>query len=917
MIKIDFASQALAADGTANGVLTVSSAYSFNRGARVYLSATGVATKELLVNEILTATTLSVKEDHGYQYSNFDCSAYTLVLGATLTQPLQYPLEPFPDETPASTVLTDQGAPGILADAWPVLITDGLSSPAIRDGAPAGNEWGMVVRLAGGATGGTSDTFDAIFPTLGTAAGFNDGSKMQSARVFDADSGAGIEHVLGVQLRKSGAGGSVEIGTAASPIRTDPTGSTAQPITAASLPLPAGASTEATLGGVLTTAAFQARINTLGQKAMAASTPVTIASDQPAFPVTQSGVWHITNITGTVSLPTGAATQATLASVLTTQTDGSQKTQITNYPASQTVDGTVTVNQGNAGASLWKVDGSGATQPVSGTVSAAQSGAWTVAVSSSALPTGAATEATLAGKVADSTVTARLGTLGQKTMAGSAPITIASDQSALSVAQSAAPWNITNVSGTVSLPTGAATEATLVTRVAESTFTARIPVVGQKAMAASVPVVIASDQSPVKNTTYSNGVEIGINHNPYYVAISTGGGNIDAFSRLRVSSPTTLFDSKLVSDNAPLVWDDQQTSGAGATSSYNANQSSVTLSVSNLTAGTRVRQTFQCFHYQPGHSHLVLQTGVLGAATNGITSRIGNFNEQNGVFFESISSGIRIVKRSFTSGVAVDTAVAQTSWNLDKLDGTGASGIGIDWSKTQIFVIQFQWLGVGSVWYGLDVNGEIIWCHRMDNANVLDKVYMTTPNLPLRYEISNSGLGPAASMLHICSAVISEGGVADVGILRSIVRDTVLTTLNNASYYPLIAMRFKTGELSVVTVDKVDVIVGSNQIFAWKLLLNPTVAGTAFGYTSIPNSTIEYDKSRTGTTTVGIGANTIEVAGGVASQTQQLTTIVVPSSVLRMGRTIAGVSDVLVLAVSRITGATIDFYGAINFQEYV
>jgi len=511
MIKLDFASQALAANGTANGVLTVSGAYSFNRGARVYLSATGVATKELLVNEILTSTTLSVKEDHGYQYSNFDCSAYTLVLGATLTQPLQYPLEPFPDSAAPSTVLTDQGAPGILADAWPVLITDGLSSPAIRDGAPAGNEWGLVVRLAGGATGGTSDTFDAIFPTLGTAAGFNDGTKMQSARVFDADSGAGIEHVLGVQLRRAGAGGSVEIGTAATPIRTDPTGSTAQPITAASLPLPAGASTEATLGGVLTTAAFQARINTLGQKAMAASTPVTIASDQPAFPVTQSGVWHITNISGTVSLPTGAATQATLASVLLTQTDGSQKTQVTNYPASQTVDGTVTVNQGSAGADLWLVDGSGATQPVSGTVSAAQSGAWTVAVSSSGLPTGAATEATLAGKVADSTVTARLGTLGQKTMAGSAPVVLASDHSAISVVQSTTPWdvNVTNAAGASAvriqdggnsitvdasswpLPTGAATEASL------AAINTKTPALGLATMAASVPVVLASNQHSV------------------------------------------------------------------------------------------------------------------------------------------------------------------------------------------------------------------------------------------------------------------------------------------------------------------------------------------------------------------------------------------------------------------------------------
>lgn len=74
-----------------------------------------------------------------------------------------------------------------------------------------------------------------------------------------------------------------------------------QPISALSLPLPLGASTEASLlniltdlAALLTTAAFQARINTLGQKAMAASTPVVIASDQSAIPVTVSSTPLVT-----------------------------------------------------------------------------------------------------------------------------------------------------------------------------------------------------------------------------------------------------------------------------------------------------------------------------------------------------------------------------------------------------------------------------------------------------------------------------------------------------------------------------------------------------------------------------------------------------------------------------------------------
>lgn len=124
----------------------------------------------------------------------------------------------------------------------------------------------------------------AVAPTSSTQIGGSDGTNLQAERVFNLDSGAGTEWNLGVSLRLPGAGGSVVGGTASAPLRTDPTGTTTQPISAVSLPLPTGAATETTLAGVLTTAAFQARINTFGQKAMAASTPVVLASDQTPVP---------------------------------------------------------------------------------------------------------------------------------------------------------------------------------------------------------------------------------------------------------------------------------------------------------------------------------------------------------------------------------------------------------------------------------------------------------------------------------------------------------------------------------------------------------------------------------------------------------------------------------------------------------
>jgi hypothetical protein len=247
----------------------------------------------------------------------------------------------------------------------------------------------------------------AAVPSSATQMGATDGTNLQVPRVFDVDSGGGTQYTLGVNLRLSASGGSVEFGTASNPIRIDPTGSTTQPISAASLPLPTGAATETTLGTRLADATFTTRINTLGQKTMANSTPVVLASDQSAIPVSQSGAWSVTANIGT----SGAlALDATLTggTARTKITDGTNNAAVKaastapvpadpalvvaispNSSISTNADGYVTTaapsytNNTFQPLSLTttgalRIDGSAVTQPVSGTVAATQSGTWTV-----------------------------------------------------------------------------------------------------------------------------------------------------------------------------------------------------------------------------------------------------------------------------------------------------------------------------------------------------------------------------------------------------------------------------------------------------------------------------------------------------------------------------------------------------------
>lgn len=399
----------------------------------------------------------------------------------------------------------------------------------------------------------------------------------------------------------------------------------------------------------------------------------------------------------------------------------------------------------------------------------------------------------------------------------------------------------------------------------------------------------------------------------------TTNSTIDAFGRVQVAEPQTIFESKMLHDAAPLFWDDAQTSGIGTSSTFNSNQASVTLAVSNLTAGTRVRQTFQRFPYQAGKAQQIAMTGILGAPATGITRRLGLFDGANGVFFESNGTTVQVVRRSSTSGSAVDAAVAQASWNVDKMNGTGPSGVTLDFSKTQIFVLQFQWLGVGSLWFGVNLSGVVYWVHRVDIANSSSVVSMSTPNLPLRYEISNSGSGGAASMLQICSTISSSGGVETVGPTRTVYRDVALTTGNTGDWYPLIAIRLDASYLdSLVTIRKATINCQSSSDYSWKLTLNPRLqvadGGSAFTFSALPFSAVDFDARTTSDYTLDGGVDIDSETTTQANNSGGASANEHPGSI-RIGSSIDGGPDVLVLAVRRETGTTETFTATLTFVE--
>ncbi len=83
----------------------------------------------------------------------------------------------------------------------------------------------------------------------------------------------------------------------------------------------------------------------------------------------------------------------------------------------------------------------------------------------------------------------------------------------------------------------------------------------------------------------------------------------------------------------------------------------------------------------------------------------------------------------------VDTKYPQSSWNIDKCDGTGPSGYNIDLTKMQMFYMDYSWYGAGFIRWGFrGPDGNVFYCNKVINNNVNTEAYMRSGNLPARYE---------------------------------------------------------------------------------------------------------------------------------------------------------------------------------------
>jgi hypothetical protein len=302
--------------------------------------------------------------------------------------------------------------------------------------------------------------------------------------------------------------------------------------------------------------------------------------------------------------------------------------------------------------------------------------------------------------------------------------------------------------------------------------------------------------------------------------------------------------------------------------------------------------------YQPGKSLLIFNTFVMNTLTANLKQKVGLFDANNGIFFTADGTTLKIVRRTYTSGAAVDTEISQSSWNGDTLNGSGPSGYTLNAAASNILFIDIEWLGVGSVRVGFVINGQLITAHTFYNANNLTTVYMQTANLPIRYEIERAGTLTAGTytLQQICSSCISEGGYSPEGLEQMVGTGTVSAGVNLSTantYYNIATIRIKTSRpYAVIVPAGIDVLNISNGDFEWGLFINATPT-SPFSYSSFSDN-VEYDLTTSELTSTGT-----RIAGGyLGGKTSPFTLggdFIAFSN--QLGQTIAGVSDTLTLGV--------------------
>ena len=214
---------------------------------------------------------------------------------------------------------------------------------------------------------------------------------------------------------------------------------------------------------------------------------------------------------------------------------------------------------------------------------------------------------------------------------------------------------------------------------------------------------------------------------------------------LRVAAPYCLADLTNKYELDTRLWD--VATATGGTVTHVPTWSALRATVTGTTGSRAELCTNTYYKYQAGYlQHVTLSIVHADAGQTNQVREWGYFDTENGLFWRLTGTALALVERTSTSGAPVETVVAKAAWNQDVYAG-------LDLTKGNLYEIEVQWFGVGTVRYF--INGVLV--HEAAHGNTVAGPYLTTAQLPVAARVVNTGASVGSSLSLICARVVAQG----------------------------------------------------------------------------------------------------------------------------------------------------------------
>jgi hypothetical protein len=391
------------------------------------------------------------------------------------------------------------------------------------------------------------------------------------------------------------------------------------------------------------------------------------------------------------------------------------------------------------------------------------------------------------------------------------------------------------------------------------------------------------------------------------------GPNLDAFGRLRTAAVQNLLDIKHTFDKNPLQI--SEVTAGTATSIFDQQYARVRMSTS-ANNDLVIRKTKTHPIYQPGKSQLFEGSFSNFQIEPNVIKRVGCFQSTTGSPYNSVFDGYFLESNGVTSAITFNIFLSgsctfsadSTTWNSTEFDPNN-----FDWAETNLMTVDYQWLGVGRVRFGMVLSGQTFYFLDYTAANNIPTVYMSSPNQPIRYEIRQVGAGSGYFDM-ICSQTSTEGALNGLYSTVSIPYTATTTMATSGTKYPYIGYRLKQNYIGVTSqFDTISILNTSNDNYLLTMEFNPTLSSTP-SWTDIPNSPFQYSLSD-GTPTITTPGHVMTSLIGQAG-TSALTTTKLDDNQIRVGSNVNGTLDEMWLCITPL-GVNATFIGAADVLYYL